>query len=74
MSKNVKIEAKKKDGGFYFPVVDIHVIAKNETEALKIIKQTHGVDVQKETNAHAAAAERLESEKNNSSKNAKGVG
>ena len=49
------IEVKKRDGGFYFPAVDIHVVAKNEKEALKLIKETHGLDVEAATVAQQEA-------------------
>lgn len=45
MSKEIKLEVEKKDGGYYFPQFDIHAIAKTEAEAKEIIKVGHGIDV-----------------------------
>lgn len=48
MAKKIKAEIEERDGGYYFPQIDIHVIAKNETEAKKLVKKYHGIDVDKE--------------------------
>jgi len=71
MSKQPSIEVKKRDSGYYFPAVDIHVVAKSEKAALKLIKETHGLDVAEVTAQQAkAAAELAKSEENHSKKTA----
>lgn len=55
MSKKATIQVEKKDGGYYFPAVDIHVVAKNEKAALKLIQETHGIDVEAVTKAQQEA-------------------
>lgn len=42
-----KVTAKvvKKDGGYFFPELDIHVVANNEKEAKELVKEYHGIDV-----------------------------
>lgn len=55
MPKKIQVEVKKKDGGYYFPAVDIHVVANSETAALKLIRETHGIDVEAVTKAQQEA-------------------
>lgn len=53
---DAKAKIEKKDGGYYFPELDIHVVAKNEAEAKELVKVGHGIDVDK-TAAKIAKAE-----------------
>lgn len=46
-----KNDIQEKDGGFYFPKLDIHVAAKSQAEAKKHIKEAYGIDLDKETKA-----------------------
>lgn len=41
------VESIKKDGGYYFPDVDIHVVADTKKEAIALIEQYHGINVEK---------------------------
>lgn len=42
--KLVKAKVEKQDGGYYFPELGIHVVAKSEDSAKTAVKQYHGID------------------------------
>ena len=50
--EKITLQIEKKDGGYYFPQFGIHVAAKSETAAKKIIEDGHGINI-------AEAIERL---------------
>lgn len=41
----VKAKVEKQDGGYLYPELGIHVVAKTEESAKKLVKQYHGIDV-----------------------------
>lgn len=45
MAEKIKLEYEKKDGGYYFPQVDIHVKANTLEQAKEVIKTGHGLDL-----------------------------
>lgn len=40
----VKAQSEKKDGGYYFPQFDIHVVASTEKAAKEFIKKHYGFE------------------------------
>lgn len=55
----IKAKVEKKDGGYLFPELGIHVVAKSEEGAKKLVKEYHGIDPDE---AATEAAERAEAE------------
>lgn len=44
MAKNTKAKLEKKNGGYYFPELKIHVVARTEEGARRAVKVYHGID------------------------------
>jgi hypothetical protein len=44
MAKTIKAKIVKKNGGYLFPQLGIHVVAKSEDDARKLVKKYHGID------------------------------
>lgn len=42
--KKIQAEIEERDGGYFFPQFDIHVVAKDEATARKLVKKYHGFD------------------------------
>lgn len=51
-------KVEKKDGGFYFPDFDIHILASDEADAKVLIKEHHGFDPDERTEELAEAQAR----------------
>lgn len=43
-TKKITAKLKKQDGGYYFPELDIHVIAKTQQGAKAAVKNYYGFD------------------------------
>jgi hypothetical protein len=65
MSKKELIKAKveKQDGGYLYPELGIHVVAKSEDSAKKLVKQYHGIDVDEAVTELAERAKAEEADK-----------
>jgi len=68
-SKTIRAEIKEQDGGYFFPQFDVHVIAKNEDAARKLVKKYHGFDPDEEV-AKIESVQTPRKSKKNNSKNA----
>ncbi len=51
-------KVQKKDGGFYFPDFDIHILASDEADAKVLVKEHHGFDPDERTQELADAQAR----------------
>lgn len=54
MSK-VKAQIEEKDGGYYFPELEIHIIASTQKEARELVKEYHGFDPDEQVRAQQEA-------------------
>lgn len=59
-TKKIKAEIEERDGGYYYPQLDIHVMASTQKEARELVKEYHGIDVDEVVTQMAAAAKAAE--------------
>ncbi len=59
----MKLEAIKKDKGYHFPQLGIHMVAKTKEKAIKKIEKYHGVNIEKRLEAFADQERRAEERK-----------
>lgn len=67
-AKKIKAEIEERDGGYYFPQLEIHVIASTQKEARELVKEYHGIDVDEAVTQMAAVAKAAEKAEKQSNK------
>lgn len=64
--KKITATIKEQDGGYFFPELDVHVVAKSEDAARKLVKKYYGFNPDEEVARIQSDQEARKSEKNNS--------